>query len=80
MTHPKRFCNVEMASFLRGLFVTGLLMVMLLICSPAQADSGGGDGPGGVGSTDSSSNLKLWLKADDGVYSDASCTTPAGDD
>ena len=80
MTHLKCFCNVEMVSFLRGLFVTGLLMGMLLICSPAQADSGGGDGPGGVGNTDGSSNLKLWLKADDGVYSNTSCTTPAGND
>ncbi len=37
----------------------------------------GGDGPGGVGVTDGSSALELWLRADKGVYSNAGCTTAA---
>lgn len=37
----------------------------------------GGDGPGGVGVTNGSSSMELWLKADRGVFSDAACTTPA---
>jgi CSLREA domain-containing protein len=41
--------------------------------------SGGGDGPGGVGITNGSTNLVLWLRADKGVYSDAGCATVATD-
>ncbi|GIK57640.1 MAG: hypothetical protein BroJett015_33030 [Chloroflexota bacterium] len=37
----------------------------------------GGDGPGGVGLTNGSSSMELWLKADRGVFSDVGCTTPA---
>ncbi len=40
-----------------------------------------GTGPGGVGATDGYSNLMLWLKADAGVYENASCSDAAeGDD
>lgn len=39
----------------------------------------GGDGPGGVGTTDGGSTLRLWLRADRDVYSDAGCTTPGSD-
>lgn len=38
----------------------------------------GGDGPGGVGVTNGSSSMELWLKADRGVFSDVACTTSAG--
>ncbi|MBE7169887.1 MAG: T9SS type A sorting domain-containing protein [Williamsia sp.] len=34
------------------------------------------NGPGGIGTTDGTSHLKLWLRADKGVYTDAG-TTPA---
>ncbi|HNB52294.1 MAG TPA: hypothetical protein PK530_10145, partial [Anaerolineales bacterium] len=37
--------------------------------------SNGGDGPGGVGSTDGNSTLELWLRADQGIFSDTACTT-----
>jgi len=37
----------------------------------------GGTGPGGVGVPDGSGTLELWLKADTGAYTDASCTTAA---
>ncbi|MBN1979520.1 MAG: InlB B-repeat-containing protein, partial [Anaerolineae bacterium] len=37
----------------------------------------GGDGPGGVGVTDGSSALALWLRPDRGVYIDAGCSTAA---
>jgi CSLREA domain-containing protein len=39
----------------------------------------GGDGPGGVGVTDGSSTLELWLRADKGVFSDTSCTSTTAD-
>ncbi|MCA9936888.1 MAG: hypothetical protein KC415_23295, partial [Anaerolineales bacterium] len=35
----------------------------------------GGDGPGGVGITDGSSPLELWLRANAGTFSDAGCAT-----
>lgn len=40
--------------------------------------SGGGNGPGGVGITDGSSALELWLNADKGAFTDATCSTGAG--
>lgn len=39
----------------------------------------GGNGPGGVGVTDGSSTLELWLRADKGVFSDPVCTSAATD-
>jgi hypothetical protein len=36
-----------------------------------------GDGPGGVGRTDGTSNLTMWLKADVGTYTDADCSLAA---
>lgn len=35
----------------------------------------GGDGPGGVGMTDGSSNLILWLRPDEGTFTNTGCTT-----
>ncbi len=37
----------------------------------------GGDGPGGVGTTDGTSSLTLWLRADQGLFSDTGCTITA---
>jgi hypothetical protein len=37
----------------------------------------GGNGPGGVGVTDGTSTLELWLRADKGVFSDSNCTNAA---
>lgn len=46
--------------------------------APAVAGgAAGGLGPGGVGHTDGSTNLALWLRADHGVYADTTCQTPA---
>lgn len=61
----------------------GLLITVVMFFSaptmiiPAEASSGDGRGPGGVGSTNGASNLTLWLKADAGVYSDDACTAAA---
>jgi hypothetical protein len=43
--------------------------------STVTAGASGGDGPGGVGITDGSSSLELWLRADRGVYVDTGCST-----
>ncbi|MBN1933907.1 MAG: cadherin-like domain-containing protein, partial [Anaerolineae bacterium] len=37
-----------------------------------------GNGPGGVGTTDGSSALELWLRPDRGVYTDNLCSVAAG--
>lgn len=39
----------------------------------------GGLGPGGVGHTDGSTSLELWLRSDRGIFSDVGCTTPGTD-
>lgn len=39
----------------------------------------GGLGPGGVGHTDGTTTLELWLRADKGVFSDNGCTTSGSD-
>ena len=49
-----------------------ILAVMMGSSFTLQAQNG----PGGIGTNDGTSHLKLWLKADKGVYSDAG-TTPA---
>ena len=45
--------------------------------TPVPPSPNGGDGPGGVGTTDGTSSLVLWLRADQGLFSDTACTTPA---
>ena len=72
---------------LRSLLV-GLVLVVLLAAglagiwqpTPALArwDGGAGTGPGGVGATDGSSTLELWLMADAGTFIDTGCSTAAG--
>ena len=37
----------------------------------------GGDGPGGVGVTDGSSSLEVWLRGDQDTYTDTGCATAA---
>lgn len=65
--------------YLLALF--GLLVLSLLWFAPQKAFTlaAAGNGPGGVGVTDGSSTLELWLRADRGVFSDSGCTTPTGD-
>ena len=48
-------------SLLHARRVAALAAVLVLLASPAAAQTG----PGGVGTTDGSSSLELWLKADD---------------
>lgn len=48
--------------------VTLLMVLYMNITAFAQS------GPGGIGKTDGTSHLKLWLKADKGVFSDAGTT------
>jgi CSLREA domain-containing protein len=44
---------------------------------PVFPGANGGNGPGGVGVTDGTSTLELWLRADKGVFSDSNCTNAA---
>ncbi|MBN1536537.1 MAG: hypothetical protein JW908_07380 [Anaerolineales bacterium] len=62
-----------------GILVLIVIISTALMYQPVGADSSGSDGPGGVGSTDGSSPLSLWLKSDAGIYIDDACTTTAGD-
>ncbi len=43
----------------------------------AASAANGGDGPGGVGVTNGSSSLELWLRGDQGVFADAGCISAA---
>ncbi len=63
--------------YLLALF--GLLVLSLLWFAPQKAFTlaAAGNGPGGVGVTDGSSTLELWLRADRGVFSQDNCTTQA---
>ncbi|MBP6472849.1 MAG: hypothetical protein KBE23_00540 [Chloroflexi bacterium] len=62
--------------YLLALF--GLLVLSLLWFAPQKAYSAtAGNGPGGVGTTNGGSSLKLWLRADRGVFSQSNCTIPA---
>ncbi|MEI2608159.1 MAG: choice-of-anchor Q domain-containing protein [Candidatus Promineifilaceae bacterium] len=44
---------------------------------PVSPGVNGGNGPGGVGVTNGTSPLLLWLRADTGIFSNTPCTTPA---
>ena len=57
---------------LRIVFLVLVGVIALAPVTPAMAN--GGDGPGGVGTADGNSALKLWLKADAGVYQDTACS------
>jgi hypothetical protein len=48
------------------------------VAPTAPSAANGGDGPGGVGVTDGSTSLELWLDADEGVYTNAGCSSAAG--
>ena len=65
--------------YLLALF--GLLVLSLLWLAPQKAFTlaAAGNGPGGVGVTDGSSTLELWLRADWGVFSDGTCSILAND-
>jgi len=56
-----------MAIRLRGLAVVGALLVLVAATNILAAPPTGGTGPGGLYSTDGTSNLVLWLRADKGV-------------
>ncbi len=59
------------------LFVLVLLALLWFAPQLAFSLATPGNGPGGVGTTNGSSTLELWLRADRGVFSDSGCTTPA---
>lgn len=52
-----------------------LIIPLLLFC--CQVSALAQDGPGGIGTTDGTSTLKLWLRADKGVFTDAGVTPAA---
>jgi hypothetical protein len=58
-------------------YTTKVLTVYVLQSSLITPGVAGGNGPGGVGVTNGSSALALWLKPDRGVYVDTACTTAA---
>jgi len=47
------------------------------LVTPVTAGAAGGLGPGGVGHTDGSTALVLWLRSDHDAYSDAGCSIAA---
>jgi hypothetical protein len=57
----------------------GVFFAVMIGFHSARANGTGGDGPGGVDSTDGTSHLTLWLKTDAGVYANDTCTVLAGD-
>lgn len=59
------------------LLFTFLMLLLLGITAPVQAVVVTNGGPGGMGTTDGSSTLELWLKADTQTYSDLAGTTAA---
>lgn len=68
-------------AFVRPLLTLTLLLTLTTTwrVTPARArwDGGTGTGPGGVGTTDGSGTLELWLMGNAGVYEDSSCTDSA---
>ena len=61
-----------------GLALSLLLGTILMVMQgQTAAYSAAGSGPGGVGTTDGSSELEVWLRSDRGVFSDTGCTTAA---
>ncbi|MBK8988703.1 MAG: hypothetical protein IPM39_21965 [Chloroflexi bacterium] len=64
---------------LRLLLLFGLVMLALWWAAPQMAYTAAtpGNGPGGVGLTDGSSTLELWLRADKGVFANDDCTGTA---
>ncbi|MDA0243139.1 MAG: hypothetical protein OT477_06965 [Chloroflexi bacterium] len=62
----------------RGIGLCLLLVgVLLAVRGQTAAYSAAGSGPGGVGATDGTDTLEVWLRSDRGVYSDTGCTTAA---
>lgn len=49
----------------------------LELTSGEVSDALSGNGPGGVGTIDGTSSLRMWLKADVGTYTDADCSLAA---
>lgn len=57
-----------------------ICLVLLVFYQSGYSQAGSqGSGPGGVGSTDGTSSLQLWLRGDAGTFSDTACTTTAVD-
>jgi len=66
----------------RFLLVSGVILTAVLwftTTSPTAYTATSGNGPGGVGMTDGSSTLELWLRADKGVFADGGCNTAVTD-
>ena len=53
----------------------GALLCLMSLILPSRLLAAGG--PGGVGSTDGDSALQLWLRTDQGLYTDPACLSPA---
>ncbi len=73
------FTHLTKRIALGWLIVIVALVGAMTMFYPVQGASDSGKGPGGVGNTDGTGALKLWLKAGTGVYSDDGCTSAAGD-
>ncbi|MBN2006662.1 MAG: tandem-95 repeat protein [Anaerolineae bacterium] len=60
-----------------GAVLLTLIFLGLAPVSGLLAAGEPGTGPGGVGSTDGNSALRLWLQVGKGMYTDAGCVSPA---
>ena len=53
------------------------MLVLMLVVVPTGTHVYAQTGPGGVGTTDGGSALELWLRGDQGVFSDTGCSASA---
>ena len=78
-TNPSIRCSsiMPIAGRMGGMLMLLVGMILFIPVTPAMADGG----PGGIGKTDGTSSLILWLEADAGVHENTTCTDLAeGDD
>lgn len=67
----KIFVQLSKAIFISSLVILGLLATSSVGKTQVTPS---GTGPGGVGTIDGASTLELWVRADDGAFTDAACT------
>ncbi len=76
MKTSRRFRDAKVWAF-TGVILFTLILLGMAPGSVLLAAGEPGTGPGGVGATDGSSGLRLWLQAGEGLYTDVSCVSPA---
>jgi len=76
MRTSRKFRDTKLWSF-AGVILFTLIFLGMAPVPVILAAGEPGTGPGGVGATNGSSGLRLWLKSGEGLYTDISCATPA---